>query len=117
MTKIQPTYVKARMLSKKTISNDVRDFDAVDNKGRRFGYRVRIVQTEFVADETSRFSYYAEHIGVSFNVMPQSMRGGYDFGAIPVNAAKICKTLSEAQAAAETMFAKAAKAAAKKAGA
>lgn len=110
-------YIQASMVNRAEASREVREFDAVDNKGRKLGYRVTITKTEYVADEKSVILVCPAKIGVSFSVQPHVMRGGHDFGAIPVNAVKICKTYPEALAAAELMFAKAAKAAAKKAGA
>jgi hypothetical protein len=106
--------IPASLAFRAEASREDREFDLFDSKGRRFGYRVTITK---VADENSKWSVRPEMVGVRFTVEPQSMRGGYRFGAVPVNARKVFNTYAEAVAAKELMFAKAAKAAAKKAGA
>lgn len=102
------------------VKTDRREFDLRDNKGRRFGYRVSIFREVFEAvDAPVEYVAYwrvaPTMIGESFSVCPHALRGGKEYGAIPVRAERRFATLEEAIAAAETMFANARKSATKKA--
>jgi hypothetical protein len=112
--------IHAKRAAYDRVHSDTRAFDHLDAKGRRMGYRVTIAREEWVADETcDKYGWliHPDQLGVRFVVMPQGTRDGKDFGAIPVRAEKQAASLEEALKLAEQMFAKAEKAAAKKAAA
>ena len=59
-------------------------FDAIDNKGRRFGARVRIEVIEFAPATEDTFCPYlvpARDLGRWFHVLPHATRDGVDYGA------------------------------------
>jgi hypothetical protein len=113
--------VPATRTTYEAVKSDRREFDLVDAKGRRFGYRVSIIREFFTAhDPVNNGSGYwlveENLIGrESFLVCPHSMRGGQDYGAIPVRAERRVMSLADATIVAEQMFANARKAAEKKA--
>lgn len=65
---------------------EVRDFDAVDNKGRRFGARVRtfIETRDAVTQSDPRYrNSLSKWTGVRYVAQPHAMRGGELYGAMP----------------------------------
>lgn len=93
------------------------DFDMLDGKGRRHGYRIVICHEVItripVEDNRSGYSLVDdENLGEWFRVYPQAMKDGKKFGAIPRSYR--FRTKAEAMQKAETILSKARKAAAKK---
>lgn len=99
------------------------DFDAIDTKGRRLGYRVNITRWDYtpmtpeeLADRQWYSSVPSSWIGGIYEVRPTSTRNGLAFGAIPVRSIRYFKTLEEAKAEAAAMIERGRKSVSKKKG-
>ena len=95
-----PTRVRVAT-ARDVISTDVREFDAIDTKGRRFGARARISleRRDAKIDGHSLSTW----LGEKYRLSVQSLRGGISYGG-GYNETYHA-TLADAQAAAEKYFA------------
>ena len=94
-----PTRVRVAT-AREVISTDIRDFDAIDTKGRRFGARARICleRRDAKVDGHSLSTW----LGQMYRLSVQAMRGGISYGG-GYNETYHA-TLADAQAAAEKYF-------------
>lgn len=84
-----------------TISRDVRDFDAIDTKGRRFGARAVIKLATLTP--TAGACSISKWVGQRYVLEVQALRNGVSFGGGSNDSTH--DTLEAAQAAAEKYFA------------
>ena len=94
-----PSHVRVS-IAREIVSADVRDFDAVDTKGRRFGARIRISleRRDGKVDGHSLSTW----LGQKYRLEVQALRGGVSFGGGCNDTYHA--TLADAQAAAEKYF-------------
>ena len=89
-----------KIASSTQVSKLVREFDAIDNKGRRFGARVIINQVVYVPqDADARWGYYRP-AGTYFVADPRARRGGASYGASQRDQVFVTQAEAEAWAAA-----------------
>lgn len=96
----EPGYIPTRVrvsIAREVISNDVRNFDAIDTKGRRFGARARILLER--RDGKVDGHVLSTWLGQKYCLEVQAMRGGVSYGG-GYNQTYHA-TLADAQAAAE----------------
>jgi len=107
--------IRFRTVVSEPVEREERAFGVHDAKGREIGHAVTIIREVREADEAAHMLCDPEAIGEAYVVRPHAQRDGEAFGAIPVRSTRRAATLEEARKIREAIFAKAEKAARKKA--
>jgi hypothetical protein len=94
-----------RITSTERLEREVREFDAMDSKGRRFGARYTITLTVYDNLPTDATSGWTRAAGTYYVGCPQALRDGMAFGACQQDTH--FATLELAQAARAAYFASA----------
>lgn len=111
-------FARVSRTDRELVARRVEAFGVLDAKGRELGHKYTIDREVWIVDGSSpllcELDKLADRLEETFVVMPQALRDGVKFGAIPVSSSKRFRTLDEAEAYGDDVIARAAKKAAKK---